>query len=124
MRQALERIAREPAPAAELEARKAALVGGFANRLQTTAGLAGLVAAQVTQGRDPAELAQRVEQLRAVTPEQVRDLAQRWWRPEAFRVTVAGDWAAAGDATKALGEGLLRIPKAQLDLDRVELRRG
>jgi zinc protease len=123
MREALLRIAREPAPAAELEARKAALIGGFANRLQTTAGLAGLVAAQVAQGRDPAELAQRVEQIRAVTPEQVLAFAARHWRPEALRTTVAGDWAAAGDGVKALGEGLLRIPKAQLDLDRPELRR-
>jgi zinc protease len=124
MRQALVRIARESAPAPELEARKAALVGGFANRLQTTAGLAGLVAAQVAQGRDPAELAQRVDQLRAVTPEQVRAFAERWWRPESFRVTVAGDWAAAGEAPKALGDSVLRIGKAELDLDRVELRRG
>jgi zinc protease len=123
MREQLLRIAREPAAAAELEARKAALIGGFANRLQTTAGLAGLVAAQVAQGRDPAELAQRVEQISAVTPEQVRELAARHWKPEALRTTIAGDWAAAGDSVRTLGEGLLRIPKAQLDLDRPDLRK-
>lgn len=123
MREQLLRIAREPAPAAELEARKAALIGGFANRLQTTAGLAGLVAGVVAQGRDPAELAQRVDQIRAVTPEQVRDFAARHWKPEALRVTIAGDWAAAGDGVRALGDGVLRIPRAQLDLDRPELRK-
>lgn len=123
MREQLLRIAREPAPAAELEARKAALIGGFANRLQTTAGLAGLVAAQVVRGREPEELARRVEQIRAVTPEQVRDFAARHWKPELLRTTIAGDWAAAGDGAKALGDGLLRIHKSQLDLDRPELRR-
>ncbi|MBT9486477.1 MAG: insulinase family protein [Rubrivivax sp.] len=123
MREAALRIAREPAPAAELEARKAALIGGFANRLQTTGGLASLVASQIAQGRDPAELAQRVDQIRAVTPEQVRDHAARWWKPENLRVTVAGDWAAAGDAVKALGDAVLRLPKVQLDLDQVGLQR-
>lgn len=121
MREAALRIAREPAPAAELAARQAAMVGGFAARLQTTAGLAGLVAQQVALGRDPAELADCVAQIRAVTPAQVRDFAARWWRPDALRVVVAGDWAAAGEAVKALGEGVLRVPRAELDLDRPTL---
>lgn len=123
MRQAALKIAAEPAPTAELEARKAALIGGFANRLQTTSGLLSLVAGQVAQGRDPAELAQRVAQIRAVTPEQVRDFAARWWKPESLRVTVAGDWAAAGESVKTLGDGVLRLPKAQFDLDQPGLRK-
>lgn len=123
MRQAALKIAAEPAPAAELEARKSALIGGFASRLQTTSGLLSLVAAQVAQDRDPAELSQRVAQIRAVTPEQVRDFAARWWKPEALRVTVAGDWAAAGESVKALGDGVLRLAKVQLDLDQPGLRK-
>ncbi len=123
MRQALLKVATEPAPATELEARKAALIGGFANRLQTTSGLLSLVAGQVAQGRDPAELAQRVAQIRAVTPEQVRDFAARWWKPESLRVTIAGDWAAAGESVKTLGDGVLRLPKAQFDLDQPGLRK-
>ncbi len=123
MREAALRIAREPAPAAELAARQAALIGGFAGRLQTTGGLASLVASQIAQGRDPAELAQRVDQIRAVTPEQVRDYAARWWKPENLRVTVAGDWAAAGDSVKALGDAVRRLPKAQLDLEQPGLQR-
>jgi zinc protease len=123
MRQAALKIAAEPAPAAELEARKAALIGGLANRLQTTAGLASLVAAQIAQGREPAELATRVDEVRAVTPVQVRDFAARHWKPENLRVVVAGDWQAAGEAVKALGEGVLRLPKAQLDLDQPGLKR-
>jgi zinc protease len=123
MRQAALKIAAEPAPAAELDARKSALIGGFASRLQTTGGLASLVASQLAQGREPAELVQRVDQIRAVTPEQVRDFAAQHWQAGALRVTIAGDWAAAGDSVKLLGEGVLRIPKASLDLDQPGLTR-
>lgn len=119
MRDAVARMVREPAPAAELAARQASLVGGFARRLETTAGLAGLVAGEVAAGRDPAALAGRVDAVRAVTPDQVRDYAARWWAPASLRVVVAGDWAAAGDSVKALGDpaSLRRLPKQTLDLD-------
>ena len=124
MRDAVAGVAREPAPAAELAARQAALVGRFARALQTTAGLAGLVAAEVSRGRDPADLSHRVDAIRAVTPTQVRDYAARWWKPDTLRVLVAGDWAAAGASVKTLGAtaDMLRLPKATLDLDRATLR--
>lgn len=123
MRDAVARLVREPAPATELAARQASLVGGFARRLETTAGLAGLVAGEVAAGRDPMALAGRVDAVRAVTPEQVRDYAARWWAPASLRVVIAGDWAAAGDTVKALGDSgtARRLPKAALDLDRPDL---
>lgn len=124
MRDAVARLVREPAPAAELAARQASLVGGFARRLETTAGLASLVAGEIAAGRDPAALAGRIDAVRAVTPAQVQAYAARWWAPEALRVVIAGDWAAAGDSVKALGaaDALLRLPAAALDLDRPALR--
>ncbi|RVT51477.1 insulinase family protein [Rubrivivax albus] len=123
MRDAVARLTREPAPAAELAARQASLVGSFARRLETTAGLAGLVTGEVAAGRDPAALKGRVDAVRAVTPEQVRDYAARWWTPASLRVVVAGDWAAAGDGVKALGSAgeVRRLPKSALDLDRPDL---
>lgn len=124
MQDAALRIAREPAPADELAARKAALVGSFARRLQTTAGLASLIAGQVATGRDPAALARRVDEIRAVTPAEVRDYAARWWKPGTLRTVIAGDWAAAGDAVKSLPApgGVLRLSAKDLDLDRAALR--
>jgi zinc protease len=125
MREAVARLAREPAPAAELAARQAALIGGFAQRLQTTAGLAGLVAGELARGQDPATtLPRRVQAIEAVTPAEVRDYAARWWKPETLRVTVAGDWAAAGDGVKTWGANgeVLRLKRSALDLDRATLR--
>ena len=124
MRTQILRLASEPVPERELDARKAALIGNLATRLQTTGGLASLLAGQAAQGRDPAELQQRVAQILAVTPAQVRDHAARYWRPEALRVVVVGDWQAAGEGGRALGDGTLRVPKARLDLDLPGLRSG
>jgi zinc protease len=121
MRDAALRVAAEAPPAAELDARKAALIGGFASRLQTSAGLASLVAAQLAQGRSLDELARRVERVRSVTPAQVQAFAARHWKPGSLRAVVAGDWAAAGDSVKALGEDVQRVPQDRLDLERPSL---
>lgn len=123
MRDAVARLVREPAPAAELAARQASLVGGFARRLDSTAGLAGLVAGEVAAGREPMALQRRVDAVRTVTPEQVRDYAARWWTPASLRVVIAGDWTAAGDSVEALGDGasVRRLPVSRLDLDRADL---
>lgn len=126
MRQQILRLATEPVPEKELEARKAVLIGGLAGRLQTTAGLAGLLVSQVAQGRDPAELQHRVAQIQAVTPAQVQAHAARYWTPAALRVVVAGDWQAAGEGGRALGDGtdasdvsdaVRRWPGNRLDFD-------
>jgi zinc protease len=126
MRQQILRLATEPVPEKELDARKAVLIGSLAGRLQTTGGLAGLLVSQVAQGRDPAELQQRVAQIQAVTSAQVQAHAARYWKPESLRVVVAGDWQAAGEAGRAIGEppgandtrdAVRRWPKDRLDFD-------
>ena len=117
MRAAALRVAAEAPPAAELDARKEALIGTFASRLQTTAGLAALVAAQLAQGRPLDELARRADAVRAVTPAQVRDFAARHWQAGSLRAVVVGDWQAAGDAVPAPGDGVLRLPRSALDLE-------
>ncbi len=123
MRDAVARLTREAAPESELAARKASRLGHVARQLETTAGLAGLVAGEVAAGRDPAALSQRVDALRAVTPEQVRAYAARWWDPATLRVVIAGDWQAAGTTLQTLGPPteVRRLPKAELDLDRADL---
>ena len=123
LREAVMRLSREPAPQAELAARQAALVGDFARALETTAGLAGVVTAEVAAGRDPLALKGYVAAVRAVTPEQVREHAARWWTAASLRVVIAGDWQAAGDSVQTLGlpGQVRRLPKAELDLDRADL---
>ena len=118
----LRRAAREPASAEELNARKATLVGSFARQLETTAGLAGQVASQWLQGRPLAELSSYVEQVMAVTPEQVRDFAERTWTPQSLRTVVAGDLNTASATLRDLDPQARIIAVDKLDLERSGLR--
>ena len=117
MRDELLRAGREEAPAAELAARQATLVGSFTRQLETTGGLADQVASQWFQGRPLEALGRYVDEVLAVTPAQVREYAERHWRAEALRTVVAGDVPpTAADAGR-------RVPIAALDLEQPALTR-
>ena len=123
LRAEIARLADAPPDATELAARQATLVGGFARQTETTGGLAGLLAGQWTQHRPMADLALHSPKLLAVTADQVQAFAQRYWRDQPLRAVVAGDLTAAGPS---LGENeattTLRLPVAELDLARDDLR--
>jgi zinc protease len=121
MRDELLRIGNELAEVAELDARKATLVGSFARQMDTTAGLASLVASQWFQGQPMSELSRYTEQVLAVTPEQVREFAHRRWTADSLRTAITTDPQAAGTSLDAVAEGALRVPHASLDLERVGL---
>lgn len=115
MQAELQRLAREAPAAAELDARRATLIGSLVRRLQTTAGLAQWLGAQLVQGRAPAALARQVDELLAVTPEQVRAFAERQWAAGTLRFAVAGDLGAAGAALAEAAPGALRRRADTLD---------
>ncbi len=121
MRDELLRIGNDLAEGAELDARKATLVGSFARQMDTTAGLASLVASQWFQDRPMAELARYTEQVLAVTPEQVREFARRHWTAGSLRTVITTDPQAAGTSLDAVAEGALRVAHASLDLERAGL---
>ncbi|NML13834.1 M16 family metallopeptidase [Azohydromonas caseinilytica] len=97
MREEVERLRREAPGREELEARKATLIGSFSRRLESVGGLAATVSGQVAQDRPLAELRGFVEEISAVTPQQVQGFAQKYWAPQALRGVIAGDLKAAGD---------------------------
>ena len=119
-------LADAPPAADELAARQATLVGGFGRRLETTAGLAGVLASQWAAGRPLADLANHVPQLLAVTPAQVQDFARRHWQAGALRSVVVGDLSATGVALAASvssGPGALRLRMADVDFEQPGLRK-
>ena len=121
LRGEITRLADAPPGAEELAARQATLVGGFARRLETTAGLSALLVGQLAQGRPLAELAQYAPGLLAVTPEQVQAFAREHWQAAGLRAVLVGDLAAAG---ADLGEpSSLRLTIDQLDLEQTGLRK-
>ena len=115
------RLGREAPTADELAARQATLIGSFARRLETTAGIAAVLGSQLAQGRPLAELARYVDEVQAVTPDQVRDFAARHWRAESLRAVVAGDLKAAGSALREIDDKALVRPLEGIDLERADL---
>jgi zinc protease len=116
-------LADQPPSAEELAARQAAVVGGFARRLETSNGLSSLIAGQWTNQRPLAALNDTVAEVMSVTPVQVRDFARTHWSAGALRAVVVGDLTAAGAALGGgQGDGggeVLRIPLEKLDLEQV-----
>ncbi len=83
-------LAQQPVGAAELAARRAALIGGLARQLDTTSGLVARIGEDWALGAAPARLARWLAQLEAISPAQVRAFAQRHWTAERLRTIVAG----------------------------------
>jgi zinc protease len=129
MRGEMQRLAEAPPSTEELAARQATLVGSFARRLETTGGLASLAISQLVQGRPLEELGRTVDEVMAVTPEQVQAFAKAHWKPGTLRGVIAGDLKAAGDslapllAADAPGGPARRFGLEALDLDRPTLQR-
>ena len=123
LRSEITRLADAPPGADELAARQATLVGGFARRLETTAGLSAQLVGQIAHGRPLAELADYAPGVLAVTPTQVQAFARQHWAAGSLRAVVAGDLAAAGDSLTSLAAPAQRVPLGELDLEQVGLRK-
>lgn len=124
MREQILLLAREPVPAAELEARRASLLGEHGRQLETTAGLAALLAEQLLRGRAPLELARAPEQWAGVGAAQLQAFAAAHWRAERLRCVVVADLAAAGDGLRRLDPQARVVRAAELDLGSPSLKRG
>ncbi len=126
LRTEVTRLADAPVAAGELAARQATLVGSFARRLETTAGLSAVLVSQLAQGRPLAELADYSPGLLAVTPSQLQAFARQHWQTAGLRAVIAGDLAAGGASLAALAAApatVLRLPVADLDLAQDSLRK-
>lgn len=123
LRDELLRLSSEPPSGDELTARQATLVGSFARQLETTDSLAGVVARQIALGLPLADLQRYVDEVTAVTPEQVRDFARAHFQPDALRAVLVIDRKAAGDALKAIDAKALSLRLSDLDLERPTLLR-
>ena len=87
----LNRIRTEPIPAEELDKAKRYLALGYPQDLETTQEVAGQLADLVTYGIDPSFFKTYVSSVMAVTPEDVRRVANRYVRPGQAVVVVVGD---------------------------------
>ncbi len=96
-----DRLVAAPVPDEELAARKATLIGNFSRSVETTDGLAGVLAALVAGGRPLGELTTHIATLSAVDAAAVQGYARSHFGAAGRRVAVAGDLRAFGAALKA-----------------------
>ena len=107
---------------AELDARKAGLVGAFGRQIETTDGLAGYVAGLVLEDVPPAEIGHYASSVNAVTAEQVRSVSKALVDPAPASVIVVGAAAQFLPKLQAKGEKPQVIPAAKLNLDKADLQ--
>jgi len=107
---------------AELDARKAGLVGAFGREIETTDGLAGYVAGLVLENVSPGEIGRYSGSVNAVTAEQVRQVSKELIDPTPASVIVVGDAGQFLPKLHANGTKPQVIPVTKLNLDKAELQ--
>jgi zinc protease len=89
----LARLGSDPIPEAELNARKAVLVGSFGRSVETTAGLASQLGNLAAFNLPLERLSTYADEILAVTPEQATIVAIKYYDPSKAALVVAGDAA-------------------------------
>jgi zinc protease len=113
-----------PAPADELAARKADLIGDFGRSAATSAGLAQMVSIRAIEGVDIGEVERHAAGIEAVTGAAARAAANRVVDPNALDVVVVGDAHLFLDALRKRFPKLEVVPASALDLEAVGLKKA
>jgi zinc protease len=117
------RMGTAPVPAAELDTRKAVLVGGFGRTVETTDGIADIIGDYVVQDVPLAELGRYTAQVQGVTPAAVQRAATTLLDPKGASIIVVGDAKQFIEPLRKAYPNVEVIPEAALDLDTPALRR-
>jgi len=99
----LNRIRSEPVPAEELERAKNFLALGLPRQIETNASLAGTLADLAVHGLDASFYDTYVQRIMAVTPDDVRRVANQHVRPGQAVVVVVGDRSVIQPGIQAAG---------------------
>jgi zinc protease len=114
----IDRLMKEPVGNDELAARKATLIGGFSRSVETSAGLAAAIRALVIAQRPVGELKSRIDQLEAVTAQDIQRYAADNLVAARRRVAVAGEARTFAPALEQAFPGAVLVGRDALDLER------
>jgi zinc protease len=117
MRAELARLGAAATSQAELDARRATLIGDFGRDVETTSGLAGQLSELALFGLPLDRLGTYVADVSAVTPQAMQAAAQRFFDPARADLVVVGDARVFYAALRRGRPGLERIPIDKLNLD-------
>jgi predicted Zn-dependent peptidase len=98
------RIGTELVPAKEMEMNKRYVAGGYLISNQLQRAVAATLAQNWLVGLPAEFLGEYVPRIQKVTPEQVREVSQKYFAPEKQSIVVVGDPKAVGEQLKAFGE--------------------
>jgi zinc protease len=118
----MRRLGAQPIPAAELVTRQAVLNGSFGRRIETTSGLASLVADYVIDGVSPEEIARYQQSVSAVTPHEAQRAAADLLDPAGATMVIVGDASTFLPKLRQERGNVTVIPLSALNLDSPTLR--
>jgi predicted Zn-dependent peptidase len=98
------RIGADLVPADEMRMHKRYVAGGYLLSNQMQRAVAGTLATNWLVGLPAEFLGEYVPLIEKVTPEQVRDVAKKYFAPENQSIVVVGDAKAVGEQLKAFGD--------------------
>lgn len=116
------RMGAAPVPAAELDSRKAVLIGGFGRRIERTDGIAGALADYVADGVPLGTLQSYIPSIQGVDPAAVQAAAKRVLDPASASIVVVGDAKTFVDELRKTYPQLEVIPATALNLDSATLK--
>lgn len=116
------RLGSEPITAADLNARRSSLTGGFGRAIETTAGTAGLIAGFVQRGVGPDELGRYLPSVLAVTPQQAQEAAAALFPGAGSTIVIVGESGQFLERVRARHPEVTVIPLTGLNLDSPTLR--
>jgi zinc protease len=119
----IRRLGAEPAPAEELAARKASLIGEFGRETETDGGLAGLLTQDALYGIDPGEAGRYADKVEAVDAGEARAAALKLADPDGLNLVVVGDAKLFLGALKKRFAKVEVIEAGTLDLDSPSLHK-
>jgi zinc protease len=118
----MQRLGSEPTSAADLTARRASLTGGFGRSIETTSGVAGLIAGYVQRGVGPETLDTYLPSVLAVTPADVQGVAAELLPVDGSTIVIVGEASQFADRLRQRYPNLTVIPLSALNLDAPTLR--
>lgn len=118
----MRRLGTAPVTPAELETRQAVLIGNFGRTIETTDGVASILAGYTLQGVPLDELSRYIPRVQAVDPAAVQTTAAALLDPKAASVIVVGDAKQFLPALRQSHPEVEVIPAGQVNLESPKLR--
>lgn len=118
----MKKLGEAPVPAAELDSRKAVLVGSFGRRIERTDGIAGALVDYVADGVPLDTLSTYIPAIQGVDPAAVQAAAKKVLDPGNASIVVVGDAKQFVDELRKTHPNLEVIPATSLNLDSAALK--